>query len=87
MEEVGWGVKAINNERRGRRDAIAFVSRTQAVTRAGVIPGVVGTIEEVLNDLVGSSDIELINVIKLGPEGSGEGRGGDSSGGERRRQH
>ena len=66
MEEIGRGVDAIDSdERRGRGNTVAFASRAGAVKRAGVIPGVVGTVEEVLDDLVGGSDVELINVIKL----------------------
>ena len=46
-----------------------------------------GTIEEVLDDLVGGGDVELISVIKLGPRGGGKGGGGDDSGEGRRRRH
>jgi hypothetical protein len=46
---------------------------------AGVIPGVVGTIEVVLDDLVGGSDVDLVSVVNLGPIGNREG-GGDDKG-------
>ena len=39
-----------------------------------------GTIEEVLDNLVGGGDVELVNVVKLGPRGGGKGGGGDDSG-------
>ena len=88
MEEVGRGVNAIDSdEGRGRGDAVAFASGAGAIEGAWVIPGVVRTVEEVLDDLVGSGNVELINVVKLGPRGGGEGRGGDDSGEGRRRRH
>ena len=64
-----------------------FTSGIGAVEGAGVIPGVVRTVEEVLDDLVGGGNVKLISVIKLGPRGSGEGGGGDDSGEGRRRRH
>ena len=86
MEEVGRGVDTIDSdERRGRGNAVTFVSGAGAIKRAGVVPGVVRTVEKVLDDLVGGGDVELINVIKLGPRGSGEGGGGDDGGEGRRR--
>ena len=42
-----------------------FTSRAGAIERAGVIPGVVGTVEEVLYDLVGGRDVQLVNVVNL----------------------
>ena len=81
MEEVGRGVDAIDNdEGRGGGNAVTFASGAGAVKRAGVVPGVVRTVEEVLDDLVGGGDVELISVIKLGPRGGGKGGGGDDSG-------
>ena len=47
---------------------------------ARIVPGVVGTIEEVLNDLVGSGNVDLINIINLRSRGNREGRGGNGSG-------
>ena len=38
-----------------------------------VIPGVVGAIEEVLNDLLGGDDIDLVDVVDGRPRGDGEG--------------
>ena len=88
MEEVGRGVDTIDsNERRGGRNAVTFAGGAGAIEGAWVIPGVVRTVEEVLDNLVGSGDVELINVVKLGPRGGGKGGGGDGSGGEGRRRH
>ena len=88
MKEVGGGVDTIDGDDGGDGgNAVMFVSRAGAVKRAGVVPGVVRTVEEVLDDLVGSSNIELISVIKLGPRGSGKGGGGNNSGEGRRRRH
>ena len=39
----------------------------------GVVPSIVGTIEEVLDDLVGGDDVDLIYVVDGGPRGDGEG--------------
>ena len=74
VEEVGRGVDTIDSdERRGGRNAITFVCWAGAIKGAWVIPGVVGTVEEVLDHLVGGGNVELINVIKLGPRGGGKG--------------
>ena len=37
----------------------------------GVVSGVVGTVKEVLNNLLGGDDIDLIYVINGGPRGNG----------------
>ena len=80
MEEVGGCVDTIDSDDgRDRGNAVTFLSGARAIEGAGVVPGVVRTVEEVLDDLVGGSDIELINIIKLGPRGDGKGRGGDGS--------
>ena len=66
MKEVRQGVNAIDSdEGGGRGNAIPFMSRAGAVKRTGVVPGVVGTVEKVLDDLVGGGDVEMISVIKL----------------------
>ena len=88
MEEVGRGVDAIDSdEGRGGGNAVAFASGAGAIEGAGVVPGVVRTVEEVLDDLVGGGDVELISVVKLGPRGGGEGGGGDDGGEGRRGRH
>ena len=86
MEEVGGGVDAIvSDDGRDGGNAVTFLSGAGAIKGAGVIPGVVGTVEEVLYYLVGGGDVKLINVVNLRPRDSGEGGGSDGSGGERRR--
>ena len=88
MEEVGRGVDGIDsNKGRSRGNAITFASGAGAVKGAGVIPGIVRTVEEVLYYLVGGGNVKLVNVVNLQPRDSGEGRGGDGGGSERRRQH
>ena len=88
MEEVGRGVDTIDgDERRDWGNAITFTSGAGAIEGGGVIPGVVGTVEEVLYYLVGGGDVELINVIKLGPRGGGKGGGGNDGGEGRRGRH
>ena len=37
-----------------------------------VVSGVVGTVEEILDDLVGSGDVDLINVVDGRPRGDRE---------------
>ena len=39
----------------------------------GVVPGVVGAIEEVLDNLVGGDDVDLVDVVDGGPRGDREG--------------
>ena len=38
-----------------------------------IVPGVVGAVEEFLNNLVGGGDVDLIDVVDGGPRGDGEG--------------
>ena len=86
MKKVGRGVDAIDSDDgRGGGNAVTFTSRAGAIEGAGVVPGVVGTVEEVLYHLVGGSNVQLVDVVNLGPGDGGEGGGGDGSGGERRR--
>ena len=88
MEEIGQGVDAIDGDNGGDGgNTVMFTSRAGAIEGTGVVPSVVKTVEEVLDDLVGGSDVQLIDVVNLGPRDGGEGRGGDGSGGEGRRQH
>ena len=49
---------------------------------ARIVPGIVWAIEEVLNDLVGGSNIYLVNIVNLRPGGNRKGGGGDSGGGD-----
>ena len=39
----------------------------------GIVPGIAGTVEEVLNHLLGGDDIDLVDVVDGGPRGDGEG--------------
>ena len=88
MEEVGRGVDPIDSDDgRDGGNAVTFWSGAGTITGAGVIPSVVRTIEKVLDDLVGGGDIQLVDVVNLGPGDGGEGGGGDGSGGERRGRH
>ena len=88
MEEVRRGVDAIDgDDGRDGGNAVTFLSGARAIERAWVIPSVVGTVEKVLDHLVGGGDVKLVNVVNLRPRDSGEGRGGDGGGGERRRRH
>ena len=88
MEEIGRGVDTIDSDDgRDGGNTIMFTSGAGAVEGAWVIPSVVGTVEKVLDYLVGSGDVQLVHVVNLRPRDSGEGGGGDGSGGERRRRH
>ena len=37
-----------------------------------VVPGIVGAFEEVLNNLLGGDDVDLVYVVDGGPRGDGE---------------
>ena len=88
MEEIGWGVDAIDSDDGGDRgNTVTFTSGAGAIEGTGVVPSVVRTVEEVLDNLVGGSDVQLIDIVNLGPRDGGEGGGGDGSGGEGRRRH
>ena len=88
VKEVGRCVDTIDSDDgRDGRNAVTFGGGAGAIERAWVIPSIVGAIEKVLDDLVGGGDVQLVNVVNLGPRDGGEGGGGDGSGGERRRRH
>ena len=88
MKEVGRGVNAVDgDEGRGGGNAVTFASGAGAIEGGWIVPIVVRTSEEVLDNLGGGGDVDLIDVIKLGPGGDRKGGGGDGSGGERRRRH
>jgi hypothetical protein len=77
MEEVGWG----GNDRGWEWGAIDIKAQGRAITTwARVVPGVVGTIEVVLDDLVGGSNVDLVSVVDLGPISNRKGRGDDEGG-------
>ena len=88
MKEIGGGVDTIDSDDgRDGGNAVTFLSGARAIEGAWVIPSVVGTVEKVLDDLVGGGDVQLIDVVNLGPRDGGKGGGGDGSGGEGRRRH
>ena len=43
---------------------------------ARVVPGVMGTVEDVVDDLKGSGGVLLVDGVQVGPRGNGDGRGG-----------
>jgi hypothetical protein len=74
MEKVGWG----GDDGGWGQGAVGIEVWGRVITSwAGVIPGVVRTIEVVLDDLVGSSDVDLVSVVDLRPISNREGGGGD----------
>ena len=88
MEDVGRGVDAVDgDDGRDGGNAVSFLSGAGAIEGTGVVPGVVRTVEKVLDDLVGGGDVELVSVVKLGPRGGGVGGGGDDGGEGRRGRH
>ena len=79
VEEVGWGDGWVGKDE-GRGGDGNWRERDgggRAAARRGVggwvIPGVVGTVEEILNDLLGGDDVDLVDVVDGGPRGNGEG--------------
>jgi hypothetical protein len=74
VKEVGWG-----GDNGGRGAGAVFVTaRGEAVTSwTWVVPGIVGAIQVVLDDLVGGDDVDLVCVVDLRPVGNGKGRGDD----------
>jgi hypothetical protein len=76
VEEVGQG-----SDKGQRQGAIGIEARGRAITSwTGVISGVVRTVKVVLDDLVGSGDVDLVGVVDLRPVGNREGRGDDKGG-------
>ena len=43
---------------------------------AWIIPSVVGTVEDVVDDLKGGGGVLLVDGVQVGPRGDGDGRGG-----------
>jgi len=43
---------------------------------AWIIPSVVGTVEDVVDDLKGGGGVFLVDGVQVGPRGDGDGRGG-----------
>jgi hypothetical protein len=76
VEEVGWGD---GNGGQGTGAIGVRVHGGTITTWAWIIPDIVGTVEVVLDDLVGGGDINLVGVVDLGPIGNRKG-GGDDEG-------
>jgi hypothetical protein len=80
VKEVGRGDGGVGEDGDGQQGAEGVETRDQTITVwARVIPGVMGTVEEVLDDLAGGGDVLLVDVVNLRPRGGGEGEGGDGS--------
>jgi len=45
-------------------------------SRAWIIPSVVGTVEDVVDDLKGGGGVLLVDSVQVGPRGDRDGRGG-----------
>jgi hypothetical protein len=76
VEEVGRG-----GDDGGRGAGAVNIAACGEVvaTWAGVVPGVVGAIQVLLDNLIGGGDIDLVGVVDLRPVGNGKG-GGDNKG-------
>jgi hypothetical protein len=62
VKEVGWG----GDDRGQGAGAIGGAARDKMITTwTRVIPGVVGAIEVVLDNLVGSGNVDLVSVVDL----------------------
>ena len=79
VEEVRWGDGRVGKDegRGGDGNWREWDGGGRAATRRGVggwvVPGVVGAVEEILNDLLGGDDVDLVDVVDGGPRGDGEG--------------
>ena len=83
VEEVGWGNRRIGKDKRlggdrnwRERDGGSRAAAGMGVGRGvggRVVPGVVGAMEEILNNLLGGDDVNLVDVVDGGPRGDGEG--------------
>ena len=82
IEEVRWGDGWVGKdegqggdrnwrERDGEGRAAAGMGVRRGVG-GWVVPGVAGAVEEILDNLVGGGDVDLIDVVDGGPRGNGE---------------
>ena len=62
-------------DNRGRCAGACGILETGA-SGAWIIPSVVGTVEDVVDDLKGGGGVLLVDGIQVGPRGDGDGRGG-----------
>jgi len=60
-----------NRGRRGTRGVLEM-----GASGAWIIPSVVGTVEDIVDDLKGGGGVLLVDGIQVGPRGDGDGRGG-----------
>ena len=67
-KDEGWH----GDRDRRERDGQSWAAAGRGVG-GGVVPGVVGAIEEILNNLLGGDDIDLVDVVDGGPRGDREG--------------
>ena len=51
-------------------------ARETGASGAWIIPSVVGTVEDVVDDLKGGGGVLLVDGVQVGPRGDGDGRGG-----------
>jgi hypothetical protein len=77
VKEVRWGG---DDGGRGAGAIVVAACDETITTWAGIVPGVVGAIKVVLDNLVGSGNVYLISVVDLRPVGNRE-SGGDDEGG------
>ena len=79
VEEVGRGDGRIGKDKGqgGDGNRREWHGQSRAVmgrgVGRGVVPDVVGAIEEVLNNLLGGDDVDLVDVVDGRPRGDGEG--------------
>ena len=83
VEEVGRGDGQVRKDegQGGDGDWQEWDGGGRAAARVGgrrgvggwVVPGVVGAIEEILDNLLGGDDVDLLDVVDGGPRGDGEG--------------
>ena len=72
-DELGAGR---NDRRPGYGGGLGAAGVLEAgASRAWVVPRVVGTVEDVVDNLEGSGRVGLIDFVQVGPESDGEGRG------------
>ena len=74
-EESGWADRRVGEDGDGEVHGGVTI-------QARIVPGVMWAIEEVLNDLIGSGNIYLVDVVNLRPGGNRKGGGGDGGGGD-----
>jgi hypothetical protein len=66
VEEVGQGDSGVREDGGGDEGRGAVLVKMRAVAIwAWIVPGVVRTVEKVLDDLIGGGEVLLINVIDL----------------------